>query len=110
MQVFDHPLLGAWVHRMRKVHKEGRLPAWQVAKLDELVFVWKMDQQGAKWHHNLHEARRFKVGAATRASVTPRASPRDMALPCYRLCSRSYVLQLLLPMHAALTRPMKILS
>lgn len=62
-QVWDAPLLGAWVHKMRKVHKEGRLPGWQVAKLDELVFAWKMEQQSAKWHHNLHEARRFKVGA-----------------------------------------------
>ncbi|BDA51348.1 hypothetical protein COCOBI_18-2250 [Coccomyxa sp. Obi] len=59
-QVWDQPLLGAWVHKMRKTRKEGKLPAWQVAKLEELVFAWKMDQQGAKWHHNLHEARRFK--------------------------------------------------
>ena len=61
-QVWDAPLLGAWVHKMRKVHKEVRLPGWQVAKLDKLVFAWKMEQQSAKWHHNLHEARRFKVG------------------------------------------------
>ncbi|KAK9902684.1 hypothetical protein WJX75_002583 [Coccomyxa subellipsoidea] len=59
-QVWDAPLLGAWVHKMRKVHKEVRLPGWQVAKLDKLVFAWKMEQQSAKWHHNLHEARRFK--------------------------------------------------
>ena len=61
MQVFDNVLLGSWVHRMRKLHKEGMLPPHQQSRLDQLLFVWKVDQQGAKWHFNLHEARRYKV-------------------------------------------------
>ncbi len=82
-QVWDQPLLGAWVHKMRKAHKEGKLPAWQVAKLEELVFAWKMDQQGAKWHHNLHEARRFKVRRPT--MHIPGASYKDCGTaPCQR--------------------------
>ena len=60
-QVFDNVALGAWVHRVRKQGREGRLPPAQMAKLDELLFVWKVDEQSAKWHYTLHEARRFKV-------------------------------------------------
>ena len=58
-------VLGAWVHRVRKQGREGRLPAWQVAELDKLLFVWKVDLQSASWHYLLHEARRYKVSRPT---------------------------------------------
>ena len=60
-QVWDNVLLGAWVHKVRKQAKDGILPQWQKDKLDDLLFVWKVEQQNAKWHFHLHEARRFKV-------------------------------------------------
>lgn len=61
MQVWDNPVLGMWVHRLRRDFKNDLLPQWQVDKLDTLQFAWKVDQISAKWHHNFHEARRYKV-------------------------------------------------
>ena len=61
MQVWDNPVLGTWVHRMRRDFKNKLLPQWQIDKLDLLQFPWKVDQISAKWHHNFHEARRYKV-------------------------------------------------
>ena len=63
-QVHDNVVLGAWVHRVRKQGREGRLPPLQMAKLEELLFVWKVDLQSANWHYLLHEARRYKVRRA----------------------------------------------
>ena len=60
-QVYDNVTLGAWVHRVRKQGREGRLSALQMGKLDKLLFVWNVDLQSANWHHLLHEARRYKV-------------------------------------------------
>ena len=60
-QVWDNPVLGAWVHRLRRDYRKNTLPQWQVDLLDRLDFAWKVDVHSAKWHHNLHEARRYKV-------------------------------------------------
>ena len=57
-------MLGMWVHRLRRDHKKATLPQWQVDLLDRLDFAWRVDVHSAKWHHNLHEARRYKVGCA----------------------------------------------
>ena len=54
-------MLGMWVHRLRRDHKKATLPQWQVDLLDRLDFAWRVDVHSAKWHHNLHEARRYKV-------------------------------------------------
>ena len=61
MQVYDNPVLGMWVHRKRRDFKNKLAPQWQVDKLDSLAFAWKVDQISAKWHHNFHEARRYKA-------------------------------------------------
>lgn len=60
-QVYDNPVLGMWVHRMRRDLKKKLAPQWQVDKLDSIQFAWKVDQISAKWHHNFHEARRYKA-------------------------------------------------
>lgn len=78
--------LGAWVHRVRKQGREGRLPPWQMAKLDELLFVWKVDQHSAKWHYTLHEARRFKVGAAIAWQALLLVQRLTMFVPALRAC------------------------
>lgn len=59
--MYDNPVLGMWVHRMRRDFKTDLLPQWQVDKLDSIQFAWRVDQISAKWHHNFHEARRYKV-------------------------------------------------
>ena len=53
-------MLGMWVHRLRRDYKKALLPQWQVDRLDTLDFAWKVDVHSAKWHHALHEARRYK--------------------------------------------------
>lgn len=35
--------------------------ARQEKRLNELHFAWNVDIQAARWHHLLHEARRFKA-------------------------------------------------
>lgn len=61
-QVFDAQELGEWVHAMRQARRRGRLPQHAVAALDELGFAWDVDVVTAKWYHNLHAARHYKVG------------------------------------------------
>ena len=56
-------MLGMWVHRLRRDHRKNTLPQWQIDLLDRLDFAWKVDVHSAKWHHNLHEARRYKVSS-----------------------------------------------
>ena len=60
-QVHDDPELGAWVHRMRKLHKEGHLWDEWIQALDDLDFKFKIKTVTAKWHYCFHEARRYKV-------------------------------------------------
>lgn len=62
-QVHDAPELGEWVHAMRQARRRGRLPRHAVAALDELGFTWEVDVITAKWYHNLHAARHYKVGS-----------------------------------------------
>ncbi|KAK9813280.1 hypothetical protein WJX72_011855 [[Myrmecia] bisecta] len=59
-QVHDNPVLGEWTIRTRKAYKEGLLHEWQEELLDSIEFPWKVDQLSAKWHSNLHHARRYK--------------------------------------------------
>lgn len=60
-QVHDARELGEWVHRQRALRKRGELSAAAVAALDDLGFAWKVDVITAKWYHNLHAARRYRV-------------------------------------------------
>ena len=62
-QVHDAAELGEWVHAMRQARRRGRLPPHAVAALVELGFTWEVDVVTAKWYHNLHAARHYKVGA-----------------------------------------------
>ena len=60
-QAFDAPELGEWVHRLRRLRSEGRLPEGLAARLEGVGFAWRVDGITAKWYHNLHVARRYKV-------------------------------------------------
>lgn len=60
-QVHDAPQLGEWVHRQRALRKRGGLSPAAIAALDELGFAWRVDVITAKWYHNLHAARRYRV-------------------------------------------------
>lgn len=62
VQVYDNPVLGMWAWKMRKDHRNNKLAQWKVDKLDSLEFLWKVDQVTSKWHTNLHDCRRYKVG------------------------------------------------
>eukprot|EP00884_Botryococcus_braunii_P010283 jgi/Botrbrau1/19256/Bobra.0073s0006.2 len=59
-QVYDNPVLGHWVHEIRKKAKEKKLDDETFSRLDAIGFCWTVDQQSAKWHHILHEARRYR--------------------------------------------------
>lgn len=61
-QVHDASDLGEWVHSMRAARKRGTLLPAQQAALDALGFAWGVDVVTAKWYHNLHAARHYKVG------------------------------------------------
>jgi Helicase associated domain len=61
LQVYDNPVLGMWVHEIRKKAKEKKLDDETFARLDAIGFCWTVDQQSAKWHYLLHEARRYRV-------------------------------------------------
>lgn len=61
-QVHDAADLGDWVHQMRAARKRGTLLPSQEAALDALGFAWEVDVVTAKWYHNLHAARHYKVG------------------------------------------------
>lgn len=63
-QVHDAAELGEWVHAVRAVRRRGRLPPEAAAALDELGFAWQVDVVTAKWYHNLHAARHYKVRGA----------------------------------------------
>ena len=60
-QVWDNPVLGAWAWKVRKDYRNKKLAQWKVDRLEKLEILWKVDQQTAKWHALLHEARRYKV-------------------------------------------------
>jgi hypothetical protein len=62
VQVYDNPVLGMWAWKMRKDQRNNKLAQWKVDKLDSLEFLWKVDQVTSKWHTNLHDCRRYKVG------------------------------------------------
>ena len=54
-------MLGAWAWKVRKDYRNKKLAQWKVDRLEKLEILWKVDQQTAKWHALLHEARRYKV-------------------------------------------------
>lgn len=62
-QAHDAQDLGEWVHRMRSLHRRKQLPAGMVSQLEELGFAWRVDGITAKWYHNLHAARHYRVRA-----------------------------------------------
>jgi hypothetical protein len=64
MQAFDAGELGEWVHRLRRLKAQGRLPAELAARLEGVGFAWRVDNITAKWYHNLHVARRYKVSGS----------------------------------------------
>ena len=70
-------MLGMWVHKMRRDFKNKITPQWQVDKMDCLQFAWDVDQISAKWHHNFHEARRYKVGVCLRPRLLSCAMPQQ---------------------------------
>ncbi|KAK9786077.1 hypothetical protein WJX73_003167 [Symbiochloris irregularis] len=84
-QVWDNPVLGMWAHRIRRDFKNDRLPQWQIDKLDTVQFAWKLDQASTKWHHNFHEARRYKELHGT-ANIP--ADYRDTEEPAFVEASR----------------------
>jgi hypothetical protein len=61
MQVHDAPELGEWVHRMRGLRRRGQLPPAAEQQLEALGFSWDLDVVTAKWYHNLHAARHYRV-------------------------------------------------
>ena len=61
-QVYDNPVLGMWAWKVRKDYRNNKLAQWKIDKLEGLEFLWKVDQVTSKWHTNLHECRRYKVG------------------------------------------------
>lgn len=63
VQAFDAGELGAWVHLMRRMRARGSLPEALAARLDGVGFAWHVDGISAKWYHNLHTLRRYKVGS-----------------------------------------------
>lgn len=76
-QVHDAADLGEWVHRMRAARKRGTLPPAQQAALDALGFAWEVDVVTAKWYHNLHAARHYRVGQGSieRGNALPACIP-----------------------------------
>lgn len=60
-QVYDNPVLGMWAWKVRRDYRNNKLAQWKIDRLNEVEFLWKPDAQSTKWHHNLHEARRYKV-------------------------------------------------
>ncbi|GAB4813798.1 hypothetical protein N2152v2_000844 [Parachlorella kessleri] len=60
-QAFDAGQLGDWVHRLRRLYKQERVPEALAARLDGIGFAWRVDNITAKWYHNLHVLRRYKA-------------------------------------------------
>lgn len=60
-QVHDAEGLGHWVHSMRQLRRRGQLSSAAVEQLDTLEFDWEVDVVTAKWYHNLHAARHYRV-------------------------------------------------
>ena len=61
VQVHDAAELGEWVHRMRGLRRRGQLPPAAEQQLEALGFSWELDVVTAKWYHNLHAARQYRV-------------------------------------------------
>lgn len=49
-KVHDASVLGEWVHRMRRKYKKKLLEEWQIRKLNELNFEWKVHQASSLGH------------------------------------------------------------
>lgn len=43
-RVYDSPVLGEWVHRIRRKHKRKIIEQWMIERLNELDFEWKVHQ------------------------------------------------------------------
>ena len=56
----DAGRLGDWIAAIRRLHRQDRLPAAVVSKLDALDMQWSVDVLEAKWHSNFHTAREFR--------------------------------------------------
>ena len=61
VQVYDNPVLGNWMWKMRRDYRNKKLAQWKIDRFDKIEVLWKVDNVTAKWHANLHEARRYKV-------------------------------------------------
>ena len=61
--MYDNPVLGMWAWKLRRDQRNNKLAQWKIDRLAQLEFLWKVDQVTSKWHHNLHEARRYKVSS-----------------------------------------------
>lgn len=66
--MYDNPVLGMWAWKVRKDYRNNKLAQWKIDKLEGLEFLWKVDQVTSKWHTNLHECRRYKVGVLEASS------------------------------------------
>jgi len=64
-KVHDASVLGEWVHRIRRKYKKKLLEEWQIRKLNELNFEWKVHQLDARWYSLYHHLRRYKAKHAT---------------------------------------------
>ena len=53
LQVFDNVVLGAWVHKVRKLRKEKRLPAEQVRPLLAVPCLGTLASQVQLCRHRL---------------------------------------------------------
>lgn len=43
-RVYDSPVLGEWVHRIRRKHKRKIIEQWMIERLNELDFEWRVHQ------------------------------------------------------------------
>lgn len=60
-RVHDASVLGEWVHRLRRKYKKKLLDEWQIRKLNEMAFEWKVHQLDARWYSLYHHLRRYKA-------------------------------------------------
>lgn len=78
--MFDAPVLGAWVWRLRYDRKRGQLETWKVDLLNQLGFEWSPSQLEARWHAMYHTLRRYKALYGHTNMPRDYRDPRDAQL------------------------------
>jgi len=88
----DDPELGSWVHRIRTLCKEGRLPEERQQKLEELGFVWcaGMSKEDAElqWREQYMNLKSYKEDQGD--CVVPTKYNEDPQLGCWVGTQRSH--------------------